>query len=117
MPELSRLVKNAPEAGAFLALKFRPLAAGLGVARSVRRLEARAASAALDGVGVKDRKAALHQVFDVVDLSSFQQGSALLVDQNLDAIRLDFDVALFPVAGDCHPVLVAGAASADDKYT
>src|SRR3972149_1811301 len=98
---------RAPGSGA------RPcLAAGLGVARAVRRLEAGTAGAALHRVWVEDREAALHQVLDVVDLGAVQQRGAFRVDEEGDAPGLDGDVVVLPVAGDRHAVLVAGATAA-----
>ena len=69
------------------------------MAGAVRSVEAGAACAALDGVGVENREAALHNVFDVIDLRAFEQRSALWVDEEADATLLNDKVVLFLFLG------------------
>src|SRR5688572_7904410 len=91
------------------------LAARARLSRSVRSLEAGAAGAALDRVRVEDREAALHDVFGVVHFGAVEQLGAVEIDHDLDAAALDHKVALFGTGGERHPILIAGAAAADDK--
>src|SRR3990172_155695 len=90
--------------------------AGAGLAAALSGLEGGAAGAGLYGVGVEDREAGLHQVVHVVYFGALQQRSAVGVHHQLDARVLDDEVVLLGRLSDSHPVLVAGAAAADDEY-
>jgi hypothetical protein len=68
-------------------------------------LEARAAAAGGDRVGVVDREALAHQPVDEVDLGTAQIGQAEAIDDDLDAVLVDDLVARlgFAVEAYCRP--------------
>src|SRR5581483_6867312 len=90
--------------------------AGSGFARAVAGLEAVAAAAGLDRVGVVDGEAAAHELVDVVDLGSLEVLGGEAVDVDLEAAEVDDLVVLAGrVLVETHAVGEAGAPTGLDE--
>ena len=75
-------------------------------------LEARAAAAGRDGVGVVDREALAHEAVDEVDLGAAQVRQAEAIDDDLDAVLVDDLVARLGLAVEAERVLQTRASAA-----
>src|SRR5262249_34297718 len=87
------------------------LVTGLGGAAAKARVEALAAGAALDSVGVDDGKAAAHQAVDEIDLRTAQILQREGIDDHLDARLLDDLVVIGRLDLERHAVRKARTAA------